>query len=69
MDYECRGTGYGKIDRYNSMRGKVKRQLCLNGGAFIAFSDIFLKNGNLVIAAVYNYENHFTEFQMILEQE
>lgn len=40
-----------------------------SGGAFIAFSDIFLKNGNLVIAAVYNYENHFTEFQMILEQE
>lgn len=40
-----------------------------SGGAFTALSDFFLKNGNAVVAAIYNYENHTAEFKMILDEE
>ena len=40
-----------------------------SGGAFTAISDFFLENGNAVVAAIYNYENHMTEFQMILDEK
>lgn len=40
-----------------------------SGGAFTALSDLFLKNGNAVVAAIYNYENHTAEFKMILDEE
>lgn len=40
-----------------------------SGGAFTALSDFFLESGNAVVAAVYSYENHSTEFQMILNKE
>ncbi len=40
-----------------------------SGGAFTALSDFFLKNGNAVMAAIYNYENHTAEFKMILDEE
>lgn len=36
-----------------------------SGGAFVAISDYFLDNGNAVACAVYNYENHVTEFRLI----
>ena len=49
--------------------GRLKDKSALmsssSGGAFTALSDFFLKNGNAVVAAVYNYENHTAEFQMI----
>ena len=52
--------------------GRLKEKSALlsssSGGAFTAISDFFLKNGNLVVAAIYNYENHTTEFQMITDQ-
>ena len=48
--------------------GRLKDRENLNnsssGGAFTALSDFFLKNGNAVVAAIYNYENHTTEFQI-----
>ena len=50
--------------------GRLKDKSALmsssSGGAFTAISDFFLKNDNAVVAAVYNYENHATEFQLIL---
>ena len=53
--------------------GRLKDRENLNnsssGGAFTALSDFFLKNGNAVIAFIYNYENHTTEFQMILDKD
>ena len=49
--------------------GRVKKQEILesssSGGAFTALSDFFIKNGNIVIATVYNYETHIAEFKMI----
>lgn len=30
---------------------------------------ISFENGNAVVAAIYNYENHTTEFQMILDKD
>ena len=53
--------------------GRLKSKSALmsssSGSAFTALSDFFLKNGNAVVAAVYNYENHTAEFQMILDEE
>ena len=53
--------------------GRLKNKKDLNssssGGAFTAISDFFLKNGNAVVAVVYNYETHTAEFQMILDQK
>ena len=40
-----------------------------SGGAFVAFSDYFLDNGDAVVCAAYNYENHVTEFQLIEKLE
>lgn len=52
--------------------GRLKDKSALmsssSGGAFTALSDFFLKNGNAVVAAIYNYENHTAEFQMILNK-
>ena len=53
--------------------GRLKDKSALmsssSGGAFTALSDFFLKNDNAVVAATYNYENHMTEFQMILDEK
>ena len=47
--------------------GRLKNKVALmsssSGGVFIALSDFFLENGNAVAAAIYNYDNHTTEFQ------
>lgn len=40
-----------------------------SGGAFVAISDWFLDNGDAVICAVYNYESHATEFQLMESNE
>ena len=52
--------------------GRLKNKVALmsssSGGVFIALSDFFLENGNAVAAAIYNYDNHTTEFQMILDK-
>ena len=40
-----------------------------SGGAFVAVSDYFLDNGDAVVCAVYNYESHVTEFQLIESKE
>ena len=37
-----------------------------SGGAFTALSDYFLDHGNAVVAAVYNYESHETEYRLLL---
>ena len=53
--------------------GRLKDKSALmsssSGGAFTALSDFFLKNGDAVVAAIYNYENHTAEFQMILDEK
>ena len=53
--------------------GRLKDKSALmsssSGGAFTAFSDTFLKNGNAVVASIYNYENHTAEFRMILNEK
>lgn len=53
--------------------GRLKDKSALmsssSGGAFTALSDVFLKSGDAVVAAVYNYENHTVEFQMILDEK
>ena len=53
--------------------GRIKYKSALmsssSGGAFTALSDAFLKSGDAVVAAVYNYENHTVEFQMILDEK
>lgn len=53
--------------------GRLKDKSALmsssSGGAFTAISDFFLKNDNAVVATVYNYENHATEFQLILDEK
>ena len=53
--------------------GRLKDKSALmsssSGGAFTALSDAFLKCGDAVVAAVYNYENHTVEFQMILDEK
>ena len=42
--------------------GRLKDKSALmsssSGGAFTALSDFFLKNGNAVVAAVYNYDRY-----------
>lgn len=40
-----------------------------SGGAFVALSDSFLNDGDAVVCAVYNYETHATEFQLIENTE
>lgn len=53
--------------------GRLKDKVALlnssSGGAFTALSDHFLENGNAVVAAMYNYKNHVTEFKLILNKE
>ena len=53
--------------------GRLKDKFALtsssSGGAFTALSDFFLKNGNAVVATIYNYEKHVAEFQMILDEK
>ena len=53
--------------------GRLKDKSALmsssSGGAFTALSDTSLKSGDAVVAAVYNYENHTVEFQMILDEK
>ena len=52
--------------------GRLKDKAALlsssSGGAFIAISDFFLDYNNAVVAAVYNYESHTAEFQLILNK-
>lgn len=49
--------------------GRVKDRKVLlkssSGGAFTALSDYFLDKGNLVVAAVYNYSKHETEYRLL----
>ena len=53
--------------------GRLKDRASLlrssSGGAFVALSDCFLDNGDAVVCAVYNYEDHATEFQLIENRE
>lgn len=53
--------------------GRLKDRMLLrrssSGGAFVAISDYFLDNNNAVVCAVYDYENHATEFHLIESKE
>lgn len=53
--------------------GRLKNRKILlessSGGAFIALSDIFINNGDAVVAAVYDYETHINKFQLILDRD
>ena len=53
--------------------GRLKDKSALmsssSGGAFTALSDSFMENGNAIVAAIYNYDNHTAEIQMILDKE
>ena len=51
------------------LKDKSALMISSYGGAFTALSDAFLKSGDAVVAAVYNYENHTVEFQMILDEK
>ena len=42
---------------------------CSSGGAFSAFSDLFLEEGYAVLATGYNYETHRAEMRMIYTKE
>ena len=63
------------VDMINTIvyAGRLKDKSALmsssSGGAFTALSDAFLKSGDAVVAAVYNYENHTVGFQMILDEK
>ena len=52
--------------------GRLKDKAALlsssSGGAFTALSNLFINSGNAVVAAVYNYESHTAEFQLILNK-
>ncbi len=52
--------------------GRIKDKSVLksssSGGAFTAISDYFLERNNAVVSAIYNYENHTTEFKIILDK-
>ncbi len=50
------------------LKDKVALMSSSSGGAFTAISDVFLENGNAVVAAVYNYDNHTTEFKILLNK-
>lgn len=54
---------------YRRSKDKSALMSSSSGGAFTALSDAFLKSGDAVVAAVYNYENHTVEFQMILDEK
>ena len=47
---------------------KIELMNSSSGGMFTALSDQILENGGMVVSAVYNYENHCTEFRMIVEK-
>lgn len=49
------------------LRDKTALLSSSSGGAFTAVSGALLQSDNAVVAAVYNYDNHTTEFQMILD--
>lgn len=53
--------------------GKLKDKKSLlhssSGGAFVALSDAFLDNGDAVICAVYNYQTHAVEYQLVETHE
>lgn len=53
--------------------GRAKDRMTLNasssGGAFTVLSDYFLARGNVIVAAVYNYEEYTTEFHLINTKE
>ena len=40
-----------------------------SGGAFVAISDVFLERGDAVLCSHYNYEEHRTEFALVLTKE
>lgn len=52
--------------------GRIKNKTLLinssSGGAFTSLSEYFLENNDAVIASIYNYETHTTEFQLILDK-
>ena len=39
---------------------------CSSGGAFTVLSDVFLKRGDAVLCAGYNYDTHQAEFRLVL---
>lgn len=63
---------YGLIDT-KVYAGRIKDEeqlLCSSsGGAFMALSDVFLNEGNAVVCAIYNYEKHTAEFQLVTTKE
>ena len=52
--------------------GRIKDKLILressSGGAFTAISDVFLANGDAVVCATYNYDTHFVEYRLIVDE-
>ena len=57
---------YIKTMKIYALRIKDQHELLKSssGGAFTAFSDYFLENGNAIVSAVYNYEDNQTEFML-----
>lgn len=51
------------------LRDKTALLSSSSGGAFTALSDVFISSGNAVVAAVYNYNSHTAEFQIIRNKE
>lgn len=65
-----RGYGVINLTATTVYAGRIKDDTVLmkssSGGAFTAISDFFLNRGNAVATSVYNYENHFVEYRLIL---
>lgn len=51
------------------VKDRIELQNSSSGGAFTALSNYFLKNGNAIVAAVYNYNNNKNEFQIITDMK
>mgnify|MGYP000952574556 CR=1 FL=1 len=51
------------------LKDKVELKESSSGGAFTAFSDVFLEEGNAIVSAVYNYQSNQMEFKLYTTKE
>ena len=46
------------------LKNKIELKESSSGGAFTAFSDVFLEEGNAIVSAIYNYQSNQMEFML-----
>jgi len=53
--------------------GRIKDRdvlrFCSSGGAFTVLSDVFINEGNAILCAGYNYDDHQTEFRLVFSSQ